>query len=62
MWPVSPNNNLAWGAGDDTGREGQGQQALPSSGVDQRDPGAPEMDAFSRLRVGAPSSASGRLP
>ncbi len=57
-----PGYNLAWGAGDDTGREGQGQQALLSRWVDQRDPGAPEMDAFSRFRVGAPSSASGRLP
>jgi hypothetical protein len=57
-----PEYNLAWGAGDDTGREGRGQQALPSPMVDQRDPGAPEMDAFSKFRVGAPSSASGRLP
>ena len=62
MWPVSPNTTSFGERVTIPDREGQGQQALLPLMVDQRDPGAPEMDAFSKFRVGAPSSASGRLP
>ena len=62
MWPVSPNTTSFGERVTIPDREGQGQQASPPLMVDQRDPGAPEMDAFSRFRVGGPSFDSGCLP